>query len=516
MARRLQNVDSGKYITSDDENSDSSQSALSQRPCDNRSRRTMSNDLRNFLQLSYTELEELNLKAKEQRLSRVPVEQVREDRLKYLKDEKRIKAVTLLFSDLEGRLHMLDYDKKFLLKSWDNLTFDGSSIRGFTVQRESDLRLGLDWSSFYWAPSDVFGSGKVLVFGDVIDKGGTPYSADIRGNLKVFASEMHQKEGYTLNAANEIEGFLFQGSDAERRYHETNTFSYVNTGGYYHSLPGDPLRTFIDTTAEVQRAMGFQNEKDHPEVAPSQFEINYSYGEVVAAADQIQLYKLICRQVATRMGLTACFLPKPVVGVNGNGMHTNVSISKEGKNLFWDPKGEEQLSKFGWEFVDRILSHGNDICLLINSSVNAYRRLDPHFEAPNQLNASAVNRGAMVRIPIGNEKSMRTEVRAVAPDSNPYMVMYSLFKTGLDGETAKIKNLRSAERYLPDNIYTALDNFEKADWTTKLFGGDVKARYADLKRAAADRCPRALGTFVKVPEVQYHHEVYNQFLWNLF
>jgi len=123
--------------------------------------------------------------------------------------------------------------------------------------------------------------------------------------------------------------------------------------------------------------------------------------------------------------------------------------------------------------------------LLINSSVNAYRRLDPHFEAPNQLNASAVNRGAMVRIPIGNEKSMRTEVRAVAPDSNPYMVMYSIFKTGIDGETSKIKNLRSAERYLPDNIYTALDNFEKADWTTKLFGC---RRQGSLCRVEARRC----------------------------
>src|SRR5207344_29685 len=180
--------------------------------------------LQDFLKLPYTELEELNLKAKDQRMKRVAVEKIQEERLKYLTDEKRIKAVTLLFSDLEGRLHMLDYDKKFLLKSWDNLTFDGSSIRGFTAQRESDLRLGLDWSSFYWAPSDVFGSGKVLVFGDVIDKGGTPYSADIRGNLKVFAAEMHQKEGYTLNAANEIEGFLFQGADAERRYHETGKF----------------------------------------------------------------------------------------------------------------------------------------------------------------------------------------------------------------------------------------------------------------------------------------------------
>ena len=476
----------------------------------------MSTELRNFLALSYDELEELNLKAKDQRKNRVAPDKIREERLKYLTDEKRIKAITVLFSDLEGRLHMLDYDKKFLLKSWDNLTFDGSSIRGFTAQRESDLRLGIDWAAFYWGPADVFGPGKVLVFGEVIDKDGQPYAADIRSVLKGFANEQFKKSGYTLNAANEIEGFLFQGENAERRYHETGKFEYVNTGGYYHSLPGDPLRTFIDTTAEVQRSMGFQNEKDHPEVAPSQFEINYSYGEVVAAADQIQLYKLVCRQVATKMGLTASFLPKPVVGVNGSGMHTNVSVSKNGKNIFWDPKGEEKLSKFGWEFLDRILTHGNDLCLLLNASVNAYRRLDPHFEAPNQIKASPVDRGSMIRIPIGNDRSMRVEVRSVSPDANPYLVMHAIFRTGLEGETAKIKNLRQAERYLPDNIYTAIDDFRKAKWTTEMLGEDVKGRYADLKQASADRCSRLLGTFVKVPEVQYHHDVYNQYLWNMF
>ncbi len=171
----------------------------------------MSSELRNFLAISYDELEDLNLGAKEQRRSRVAPQQIQEERLEYLGGEKRIKAVTVLFSDLEGRLHMLDYDKKFLIKSWDNLTFDGSSIRGFTAQRESDLRLGIDWSSFYWAPADIFGPGKVLVFGHVIDKDGEPYSADIRGVLKSFAEALYKKEGYTLNAANEIEGFLFQG-----------------------------------------------------------------------------------------------------------------------------------------------------------------------------------------------------------------------------------------------------------------------------------------------------------------
>jgi glutamine synthetase len=355
-----------------------------------------------------------------------------------------------------------------------------------------------------------------MVFGEVIEKKGGPYAADIRGVLKGYADKMFEDQGYTLNAANEIEGFIFQGTDAEKLYHETEKFEYVNTGGYYHSLPGDPLRNFIDLSAEVQRSMGFQNEKDHPEVAPSQFEINYGYGEVVAAADQIQLYKLICREVATKLGMTASFLPKPVVGVNGSGMHTNVSITKDGKNLFWDAKGEEKLSKMGWSFVDKILTQGNDICLLLNASVNAYRRLDPHFEAPNQIKASAVDRGSMVRIPIGNDKSMRVEVRSVSPDANPYMALYSIFKSGIDGSTAKIKNLRQAERYLPDNVYTALENFRGSEWISKILGDDVKGRYADLKQASADRCPRLLGTFVKAPEVQYHHEVYNQYLWNQF
>ena len=181
----------------------------------------MSTELKSFLTLSYAELEELNLAAKAQRKARIDPAVIQEERLKYLNDTPGIKAVTLLFSDLEGRLHMLDYDKKFLVKSWDNLTFDGSSIRGFTAQRESDLRLNIDWNAFYWTPADVFGPGKVMVFGEVVDKDGSPYRADLRAVLKQFANKLYTKEGYTLNAANEIEGFLFAGTDAERKYHET-------------------------------------------------------------------------------------------------------------------------------------------------------------------------------------------------------------------------------------------------------------------------------------------------------
>jgi|SRR5579862_3874681 len=473
--------------------------------------------LRDFLEIPYDKLEDMNLAAKAARL-KGPAHAAREQQSKFLTDEKRIKAVTVCFSDLEGRLHMLDYDKKFLLKSSDNLTFDGSSIRGFSQQSESDLRLAIDWPAFYQLPSDIFGPGKVLVFADVLEKDGSPYVADIRARLKTYTADQHKKDGTVFHAANEIEGFLFKGRDAERRYHDTGHFEFISTGGYYHSLPGDPLRTFIDTAAEVQRALGFENEKDHPEVAPSQFEMNYSYTEVNIAADQVLLYKLVCRQVAARLDMTACFLPKPVTGVNGNGMHTNISIASNGKNQFFDAKGQDQLSKPGWSFIDRILGSGQEICLVLNPSVNAYRRLDPHFEAPNQIKASAVNRGAMVRIPIGNEKSARIEVRSIAPDANPYLALYTLLRTGLEGpigdEDAEARRART--KFLPDNIYDAIRLFKSSKFMMDLLGPDVHQRYVDVKLASADRCPKALGAQIKASEVQFHHEVTNQYLWSKF
>ena len=474
----------------------------------------MTTPLRDFLEIPYDELEERNLAAKKQREGRVPADKIQEERLKYLKDEKRIKAVTVCFTDLEGRFHMLDYDKKFLLASVDNLTFDGSSIRGFSQQRESDLRLRVDWPAFYWLPSDVFGPGKVLAMAEVLERDGAPYGADSRGLLKQYTDKLFAKDGTTCFAANEIEGFLFKGRDAERRYHEAGRFEFISTGGYYHSLPGDALRLFIDTAAEVQRAMGFANEKDHPEVAPSQFEMNYSYAEAVIAADQVQLYKLLSRQVAARMDMTACFLPKPVTGVNGNGMHTNVSVGRKGKNLFWEEKGQDQLSQAGWDFIKRILSNGAEICLLLNSSVNSYRRLDPHFEAPNQIKASPIDRGSMIRIPLGNERSKRVEVRSIAPDANPYLAIYTIFKTGLEGPTDASKG--DGAKYLSDNIYDAIRLHQGSRFLKDALGEDVHGKFAELKQMQADRCPKALGAEVKAAEIQFHHEVTNQYLWSKF
>ena len=175
------------------------------------------------------------------------------------------------------------------------------------------------------------------------------------------------------------------------------------------------------------------------------------------------------------------------------------------------------LSKLGWKFIDRILSSGQDICLLFNPSVNAYRRLDPHFEAPNQIKASAVDRGSMVRIPLGNEKSARVEVRSIAPDANPYMALFVLLKTGIEGANAPSEpDKRTRTRYLPDNIYDAIRNFKASRFSQDLLGAEVHEKFAALKQLSADRCPKALGSMVKISEIQFHHEVTNQYLWSQF
>lgn len=472
--------------------------------------------LKNFLELSYDTLEEMNLKTIADAEKETP-EAVAKEMKEYLTKEKRIKAVTLCFTDIEGRFHMLDYDKKFMLDSLQNLTFDGSSIRGFTAQHESDLRLDVDFSSIRWLPSDVFGPGKVMMFSNVLGRDRKPYVSDFRGQLSLYLANLQKTKGLMMYSASEIEGFLVEGINAEQHFSEAKGFELISMGGYYHSLPLDTLRQFIDRAAEAQRALGFRNEKDHPEVAPSQFEMNFSYGPAVRAADQIQLYKLICRQIARSMGLTATFLPKPVQNINGSGMHTNISLGRNGKNEFYDAKGEEGLSKIAWDFISRLLNHAPEICLTFNSSVNAYRRLDPHFEAPNQIKVSAIDRGSMIRIPVGNEKTSRIEVRSVGPDSNPYMMLYSLLRTGLEGDKlVKDESKRDRIRMLPDNINDAIKMFKSSDLTTKILGAESKEKYVGYKQAAADRSPKDLGTIIKTSEILYHHEVTNQVLWNKF
>ena len=478
----------------------------------------MKNDrlLKNFLEIPYDKLEAMNLKAKD-RAETVSATVLEKGYRAYLQKEKKIKAITLCFTDLEGRFHMLDYDKKFLLDSASNLTFDGSSIRGFSQQHESDLRLLIDWSSIRFLPSDIFGPGKVIMFATVLDRDRKAYISDFRAQLKLYTEGLKKKNSITAYAAAEVEGFLVDSVNAEQTYEEKSSFNFISTGGYYHSLPLDRLRVFIDNTAEAQRAMGFKNEKDHPEVAPSQFEINFSYSEVVRACDNIQLYKLVCRQVANNLGMTATFLPKPFVGINGSGMHTNFSLAKNGKNIFYDPRDKDGLSKIAWDFISRVLNHAQETCLVFNSSVNAYRRLDPHFEAPNQIKVSPIDRGSMIRIPVGNERTTRIEMRSVAPDANPYLALYTLLRTGLEGKPlVKDKDKRDRLRVLPDNINDAIKLFKANDFIGKILNKVNQEKYVEFKQMVADRSPKALGALIKPSEIIYHHEVTNQVLWGKF
>lgn len=475
-----------------------------------------SQTLKNFLEISYDKLEEMNLKFGEDAF-KLSEKELEKKYTELLRKEKGIKAITLMFSDIEGRLHMLDYDKKYLLDSLENLTFDGSSIRGFTQQSESDLRLEIDWSSIRFFPADIFGPGKVIFFASVLNRDRTPYMSDFRGLLKKYCEEIKKKQGLTFYAAPEIEGFLVDGVEAEQNFNPEKGFQLISSGGYYHSLPMDKLRQFIDASAEAQRAMGFKNEKDHPEVAPSQFEMNFSYAEAVRTADNIQIYKLICRQVARNLGLTATFLPKPFTGINGSGMHTNFSISKNGKNIFYEKNGKEGLSKFAWDIVLRLLNHAPELCLILNSSVNSYRRLDPHFEAPNQIKVSSIDRGSMIRIPVANEKSSRLEVRSVAPDANPYMLLYAIIRTALEGEKLeKDADKRERLRFLPGNIVDAIALCKQSKFINKIIGDESKDKFISFKQAVSDRSAKDLGKNIKKSEVVYHHEVTNQYIWNQF
>lgn len=473
--------------------------------------------IKHFLEIPYDELEKRNLEAKAKVLSQTSDEELKNFYVKYLTDEPKLKAVIMCFTDIEGRFHMLDYDKKFLLKNNDNLTFDGSSVRGFSQVDQSDLRLEPDWGSFRWLPCDIFGPGKVIVFASVKDRDGSNYPADMRSQLKSYVNKLRVDQGYITNIAVECEGFLLDGLNAEQQYEVGKGFQFVSSSGYYNSLPRDRLKLFIDEFAEAKRAMGFENEKDHPEVAPSQFELNYRYTDALLAADQLQLYKLLARQIAANSGMTACFLPKPISGINGSGMHCNISLSSKGKNLFYAATGVEQISQLAWDFLEKILFSAHDLSLVLNPSVNAYRRLDPQYEAPNQIKSSANDRTSMVRIPLGNENSARIEVRSVAPDANPYMTFLLLLRTGLEGPLDTTNDQkRQRTRVLPGNIQDAIKHFKGSELMTQFLGEVTKEKYVERKIACANRCPKELGSLVKTEEVLFHHEVTNQYLWSKF
>ncbi|QWH18745.1 type I glutamate--ammonia ligase [Bacillus mycoides] len=362
-----------------------------------------------------------------------------------LAKEENVKYIRLQFTDLLGVIKNVEIPVSQLTKALDNkMMFDGSSIEGFVRIEESDMYLYPDldtWVIFPWTAE----KGKVArLICDIYNADGTPFDGDPRNNLKRVLKEMEALGFSDFNLGPEPEFFLFKVDEKGNPTLELN-----DNGGYFDLAPmdlGENCRR--DIVLELEE-MGFEIEASHHEVAPGQHEIDFKYANAIRSCDDIQTFKLVVRTIARKHGLHATFMPKPLYGVNGSGMHCNLSLFKNGENVFFDKNGELQLSDDARHFIAGILKHAPAFTAVANPTVNSYKRLVPGYEAPCYVAWSAQNRSPLVRIPASRGISTRVEVRSVDPAANPYLVMATLLAAGLDG----IKNKLTPPAAVDRNIY---------------------------------------------------------------
>ncbi|MFD6507895.1 MULTISPECIES: type I glutamate--ammonia ligase [Bacillus] len=362
-----------------------------------------------------------------------------------LAKEENVKYIRLQFTDLLGVIKNVEIPVSQLTKALDNkMMFDGSSIEGFVRIEESDMYLYPDldtWVIFPWTAE----KGKVArLICDIYNADGTPFDGDPRNNLKRVLKEMEALGFSDFNLGPEPEFFLFKVDEKGNPTLELN-----DNGGYFDLAPmdlGENCRR--DIVLELEE-MGFEIEASHHEVAPGQHEIDFKYANAIRSCDDIQTFKLVVRTIARKHGLHATFMPKPLYGVNGSGMHCNLSLFKNGENVFFDQNGDLQLSDDARHFIAGILKHAPAFTAVANPTVNSYKRLVPGYEAPCYVAWSAQNRSPLVRIPASRGISTRVEVRSVDPAANPYLVMATLLAAGLDG----IKNKLTPPAAVDRNIY---------------------------------------------------------------
>lgn len=371
---------------------------------------------------------------------------------KYTKDdirrmarEENVKFIRLQFTDIFGTIKNVEIPVSQLNKALDNkMMFDGSSIEGFVRIEESDMYLYPDidtWVVFPWTAE----KGKVArMICDIYTADGEPFGGDPRNNLRRVLEEMKELGFSDFNLGPEPEFFLFKLDEKGEPTLELN-----DNGGYFDLAPtdlGENCRR--DIVLELEE-MGFEVEASHHEVAPGQHEIDFKYADVLTACDNIQTFKLVVKTIARKHGLHATFMPKPLFGVSGSGMHCNLSLFRGDENVFYDPDGHLELSETAHQFIAGILKHAPGFTAVTNPTVNSYKRLVPGYEAPCYVAWSARNRSPLLRIPSSRGLSTRVEVRSVDPSANPYLAMAVLLKAGLDG----IKNKLTPPPPVDRNIY---------------------------------------------------------------
>ena len=407
---------------------------------------------------------------------------------KYTKDqiiqickEQDVEFIRLQFIDVLGIPKNVAVTSSQLEKVLtDGMMFDGSSIEGFARIEESDMYLKPDLDTFViypWRPQ----TGKVARFiCDVYTPAGEPFDGDPRGILKKQMEEA-KKLGYEFNVGNECEFFLFQTDENGRPTTKTN-----DEAGYFDLDPvdmGTDARRDICLTLEQ---MGFEIEASHHEVAEGQHEIDFKYADALTTADNVVTFRLAVKTIAKKYGLHATFIPKPIFGINGSGMHTNMSLFKDGKNAFFDPAGELQLSDTAYSFIAGVLKHVAGITAVTNPLVNSYKRLVPGYEAPCYIAWSASNRTDIIRIPASRGAGTRVELRSPDPSTNPYLCLACCLAAGMDGIKNNLPALDSVDvnlfkstqeerdalgvKNLPGSLYEALKTMEEDGLVKEVLG----------------------------------------------
>ncbi|HLE82950.1 MAG TPA: type I glutamate--ammonia ligase [Thermoanaerobaculia bacterium] len=410
-------------------------------------------------------------------------------------DEEDVHFMRLEFTDIMGVLKNVEIPRSQFDKALDGqIMFDGSSIEGFTRIEESDMLLHPDLDSFRLNPwKNPDGSRVARLICDVK----LPDESDFPGCPRTTLRRQVERaaaKGYKMVAGPEAEFFLFHKDDDGRVLTETH-----DVGGYFDLTPVDKGEEARRDIVIMLEEMGFEVEAAHHEVAPGQHEIDFRYAEAIECADNVSTFRFVVKKVAQDRGLHATFMPKPIFGVNGSGMHTHQSLlTKDGKNAFFDPKAERGLSKTAMHYIGGILDHARAFVAITNPLVNSYKRLVPGYEAPVNIAWSEKNRSPLVRVPAKRGMSTRCEVRVPDPACNPYLALAVMLASGLDGIERKLdagepvnqniftmserQKRRLRIRQLPANLSEALDNLERDPVVKDALGDHILDNYLRAKR----------------------------------